>query len=196
MLFNQYKADKTKSIIYHLSKKYIKGNCLDIGAGTGSFVEFLRNKGFEASGIDIEPPSNAVDVVQMDAEQMSYENMFDTIFMNDFIEHVESTKIILEKAFKALKRRGHLILITPDTEILENNNVCCPQCGKVFHRNYHKRSFDMSSITLELRRSGFIIEKQKSIAMHFNKYMTGWPFTSIIDRLGKTKSLFIVGEKI
>jgi 2-polyprenyl-3-methyl-5-hydroxy-6-metoxy-1,4-benzoquinol methylase len=100
---------------------------LDCGCATGIFMELLKNSGFEPYGIDIS--EYAVNccrqkfgndrAVQGNLENAVFkignENIFDIIFMSDYLEHVHDPEVVIEKAYSLLKQRGSLVISTPNT---------------------------------------------------------------------------------
>jgi hypothetical protein len=50
---------------------------------------------------------------------------------------------------------GYLFVTTPNNENLEASTVFCPECGAVFHRYQHLRSFTIESLEELMRSHGF-----------------------------------------
>ena len=102
---------------------------LDIGCGAGGKTVFYASKGVEKIvGIEIldkyrkEAESLATEYnlkdkfefVAGDAANMPFENeMFDTIIMNDAMEHVDKPEEVLEECYRILKKDGKLYLNFP-----------------------------------------------------------------------------------
>mgnify|MGYP000886957706 CR=1 FL=1 len=102
---------------------------LDIGCGAGGKTVFYASKGVEKIvGIEIldkyrkEAESLATEYnlkdkfefVAGDAASMPFENeMFDTIIMNDAMEHVDKPEEVLEECYRILKKDGKLYLNFP-----------------------------------------------------------------------------------
>ena len=89
---------------------------LEVGCGAGSFTMAIQDSkpGLRVYGCDIsiEAIKNInknVFVVQSDALHLPYKNSsFDTVFMLDVLEHLNSPEIALSEANKVLKRNGIL----------------------------------------------------------------------------------------
>ncbi len=102
---------------------------LDIGCGAGGKTVFYASKGVEKIvGIEIlekykkeaESLANEYNLqdkfefVAGDASNMPFENeTFDTIIMNDAMEHVDRPEMVLEECYRILKKDGKLYLNFP-----------------------------------------------------------------------------------
>ena len=85
--------------------------------------------------------------------------------MKEFIEHL--TDEVLENTIKEIKRvikpGGYLIVTTPNDENLQNETTICPECGCVFHRWQHVRSWNISSIKTYLTDMDFDVIYVKAL---------------------------------
>jgi SAM-dependent methyltransferase len=109
---------------------------LDVGAGSGKLVRFLRGRGIDARGIE---PSRALfdrflaadaafTCATLDEFHASGPHTFDVVTAFDVIEHVPDPAEFL-RAVSALLEPGGIVLIsTPDVESLT---------AKVFGRRWH-----------------------------------------------------------
>ncbi|MDD4089180.1 MAG: class I SAM-dependent methyltransferase [Tissierellia bacterium] len=102
---------------------------LDIGCGAGGKTVFYASKGVKKiTGIEIlgkyrEEAENLAkeynlqdkfEFVQGDAANMPFENeTFDTIIMNDAMEHVDKPEMVLKECYRILKKDGKLYLNFP-----------------------------------------------------------------------------------
>ncbi len=48
-----FKGDEVSAILLRIVKSYIAGDILDIGAGSGALVRFLKGRGHQAKGVDL-----------------------------------------------------------------------------------------------------------------------------------------------
>ena len=90
----------------HLVEKYShrrKGNLLDVGAGTGAFVEAMQNEGWHTTGL--EPDENArknaltihhVQLIPIEEISSLTENGFDAITLWHVLEHVHDLHEYME----------------------------------------------------------------------------------------------------
>ncbi len=100
--------------------------CLDIACGTGAFLHYLKQSGYEnITGVDISSEQIALakqicnDVHEQDImEFLSSEQQYDFISIFSFIEHLTRDEAIklLDTANKALRPDGRIILITPNAD--------------------------------------------------------------------------------
>jgi 2-polyprenyl-3-methyl-5-hydroxy-6-metoxy-1,4-benzoquinol methylase len=100
-----------------------RGRLLDVGCGSGLFLQRMRNLGWDVEGID--PDSSAVEnarrkglkvaLGRLEKSRYSPES-FDVITMSHVIEHVEDPHQLLEECHRVLNQSGLLILITPNVE--------------------------------------------------------------------------------
>lgn len=102
---------------------------LDIGCGAGGKTIYYASKGVkEITGIEIlEKYRNEAEnlaknynlqdkfkFVQGDASNMPFEDeIFDTIIMNDAMEHVDQPEMVLRECYRVLKKNGKLYLNFP-----------------------------------------------------------------------------------
>lgn len=107
-----------------LIQKYFKsGNVLDIGCGTGHFLNALKNTGFDVKGI--EPGENArttareyfnLDVNSELDDLDSSQNKFQVITMWHVLEHIYPLNNYLEKITNLLMDNGILVIAVPNPE--------------------------------------------------------------------------------
>lgn len=106
-----------KELIPHISPSYNKS--LDIGCGSGLFVEIFADNGFDAYGVE---PSKSLakyckaknlKVTNGTIEDLPLDVKFDIITLVDVIEHVTDPKSLVKEAVKHLKINGILCILTP-----------------------------------------------------------------------------------
>ena len=100
---------------------------LDCGCATGFFLDLVRQKGFTPYGIEISDYAAQVakqkfgndNIYQGNIEEASFEerreDVFNAVFMTDYIEHVRSPRETLRSAYRFLKPGGVMVITTPDT---------------------------------------------------------------------------------
>lgn len=169
-----------RSLIACVSKRISIGTAVDIGCGRGDLLGFLTERRIDAYGTDQSPASvEAVNgrlggtphfkgaVVGIDALP---NGIADTAFLVEVIEHLDddALKSVLEGARRILKPGGHLVLTTPNNEDLEASKLMCPDCGAVFHRMQHVRSWSADTLSAHLARHGF--ECRFAMATSLNRH--------------------------
>ena len=111
-------------------KKYIVGDVLDIGCGSGLFAKYVSPKNYYI-GLDrnrshigygwyfgknrtIKTPKNINFIcADIENEKLPVCAKFDTILMTAIIEHVNNPKEVLLKAKNCLKQNGVIVITTP-----------------------------------------------------------------------------------
>lgn len=112
----------------HPIQKYVPPNSrlLDIGCGTGVFVRFMKDFGYQTQGIDISPRS-----VTFGRKKLGLNKELNIAHWSDFpgrdyhlvsawtlIEHLKEPNLFLKKAYVKLSTGGHLILEFPTVDSL------------------------------------------------------------------------------
>lgn len=117
---------------------------LDIGCGSGEFVDILSKKKFISTGIDITPEfiKHAQKKFQgnfliADASKLPFKNKeFDTVFIRNVLEHIKNDKQALKEAVRVGKK---IIIIVPQKtpDILKNRGLIFSHYQDKSHlRNY------------------------------------------------------------
>lgn len=160
--------------IINFSKKFLRleRNILNYGAGKGFLVDFLlaitkaKVTACDFSDASIELLKEkyskrnnfkgAIKITTLPSDLPS--NYFDVVFFLDTIEHLTDVQLhqTLTEISRVLKKGGHIILTTRYNENLEQNKIMCPECGCVFHRVQHIRSFDPVSLERLMNDYGFL----------------------------------------
>ena len=103
--------------------KYIKqGSILDIGSGDGSVLKFLKNKGWDCHGIELEPHAAkyskeklSLDIFNGRLEDSSFSpNSFDVISLFHSLEHFHDPKNAISRVYSLLKPGGFCIVEVPN----------------------------------------------------------------------------------
>lgn len=97
------------------------GALLDIGAGTGAFLNTMKNANWQVTGV--EPDENArakakenwnLDLNPIEDFFQLEEGKYDAVTMWHVLEHVHELEAYLEKIFKLLKKDGKYIVAVPN----------------------------------------------------------------------------------
>jgi 2-polyprenyl-3-methyl-5-hydroxy-6-metoxy-1,4-benzoquinol methylase len=98
-----------------------KGNHLDMGAGTGAFVQLMNSSGWVSIGIepDEEARNNALELhdttlANTDAFYKLEDQSFDAISLWHVLEHVDQLHSYLAQLIKILKPSGKLFIAVPN----------------------------------------------------------------------------------
>lgn len=83
---------------------------LDLGSGDGSFVNVCKEYGIDAVGLD-----GSSNEINFENDKLKYENeTFDIVTLVSVIEHIGNPSNILREIFRVLKKKGVLIIVTPN----------------------------------------------------------------------------------
>ncbi len=93
---------------------------LDIGCGTGAWLDKLAKIGFnDLHGIDLDTQQfktdrASVSRVNLDCDNLNFDSQFDLITAIELIEHLENPGRIFEIVKNNLKQDGYFLLTTPN----------------------------------------------------------------------------------
>ena len=130
-------SDTNKGIInklYHLVRKQSlksklslvnkasskKGNLLDIGCGTGYFLQACKENGWMIDGMEPDPSArtlaekNTNQEIYKDLFSIKEENKYDVITLWHVLEHVHKLNESIQHIHKLLKEKGTLIIAVPN----------------------------------------------------------------------------------
>jgi 2-polyprenyl-3-methyl-5-hydroxy-6-metoxy-1,4-benzoquinol methylase len=146
---------------------------LDFGCGPGYLIDHLLIYTGESTVYGLDFSSESVRIVKdkfknhsrfggayVVDELLAHINIesIDVITCIEVMEHLndDQLKTALELIYKLLKHGGKLAVTVPHQEDLEINKTICPDCGCIFHRWQHIRSWKPVDIEGWLKRAGFI----------------------------------------
>jgi 2-polyprenyl-3-methyl-5-hydroxy-6-metoxy-1,4-benzoquinol methylase len=143
-------------------KKGVITKLLDIGAGDGSLDSFLKERGFDAYGVEPSKIGRSIakkywNVDLIAGEVSDIQNMrFDVINLSHVLEHVIDPLAVLEKIHNLLNDEGSLSIEVPNSQSWEM---------AIFKSTYihidsprHIHHFNKKSLLLLLSKAGFSIE--------------------------------------
>lgn len=203
-------------INFALKKFKLQGNILDYGSGRGFLIDYLIKQGFgKIWGCDFSIDSvnevnkkfnNVKDFfgcIKIDnlPSQLNTE-AFDTIFLLEIIEHLSDThlKSTILELNRVLKEGGHLILTTRNNENLEKSKIICPDCGAIFHRVQHVKSFDKKAVVNEMEKYGFeevfcdavkLVDYREGLLFFIKRYLK-----KMLKKKKQYPNLIYIGKKI
>jgi len=134
-----------------LLDKYVKGNVIDIGCGSGVYTKYLQEKGHEVIGID--NVKQFVDLCRRKYRHINFylssatslpfkKHQFDTAVLFDVLEHTDDTKA-LTQAGKVAKR---IIISVP----LKNSKLL--RQYSLAHHHYLDKSHRRTYTAVSLRK--------------------------------------------
>jgi len=145
-------------------------NVLDVGCGTGSLLDAVKN--ISKSQVGIEPCQPYLDSI-INKGYEAYQsiqlcidkqgcNRFDIAFSIQVIEHVLNPKIFLEEILTLLKPGADLVVSTPNrNDILMS--LLPTEFKPFFYRTPHRWYFDKKSLEFCAHSAGFEVVETKHI---------------------------------
>ncbi len=111
-----YSIKSKINLINRLSQK--KGNLLDIGSGTGDFLNAALQNGWQITGVEPSDKACALALKKSIKLAKTTENLehesFDIITLWHVLEHIPDLEIQIKDLKKLLKPNGHLIIAVPN----------------------------------------------------------------------------------
>ena len=162
-----------------------RGEALDIGCGTGDFLNEMLKNGWKVKGIEPNEiaRSNAISNFGLDVYEESTlfdfdENSFDVITMWHVLEHVYNLDKNLTQIKRILRKDGRLVIALPNSDSLD---------AKIYKKSWaaydvprHLYHFNISSFSKLMDKYGFEMVKVKPmvfdsfyISMLSEKYKHG-----------------------
>ena len=94
---------------------------LDVGCGSGYFLDCARDEGAFCYGLEISRDIRdwvsrqlGIEVYDKPLKELTLDRKFDVITVFDMIEHVERPVELLVHAYRLLKEGGHVFIFTPN----------------------------------------------------------------------------------
>jgi SAM-dependent methyltransferase len=146
-----------------------RGPLLDVGCGTGETLRLMRDLGWEAEGIDLDP--RAVDVARaagLNAQIGTLETIslaerhFAAVTSNHVLEHVPDPGRFLRRSLQLTRPGGRLALITPNAASLGHRLFAGRWRGLEPPR--HLQLFTRASLERATREAGWEEVRVKSSA--------------------------------
>lgn len=182
-----------------------QGKILDLGAGIGAFLDTMKKKGWEISGI--EPDEGArqqaknlfhIDLKETNSLDQLPGNSFDAITLWHVLEHVHQLHAYVEKLKLLLKPKGKIFIAVPNYQSLDSS----------IYRSYwaaydvprHLYHFTPKAIEVLMREHGLKLVAKKPmwfdsfyISLLSSKYKNGqthWIGAGISGLRSNIKTLF------
>ena len=152
----KYKQDQRR---YKKIRGLCRGKVLHLGSsenGEDSNLQDFIKKKFEAYSVDL----RSADYIQnLNEEEWKIPGNFDTIIAPEIMEHVENPTQFIKNCCKLLKKRGRLVLSTPNATsllYLKNPSWMVNYQGNSHQEdNSHIHTFTPNMLRLLMSKSGF-----------------------------------------
>ncbi len=149
---------RTDTILNYTGKR-----SLDVGCSSGAYVYLLRNKGYEAYGLDLLPDKKWHDNIFKvgDICCLPYkDDSFDTVIAFEILEHVENINLALSELYRVCRK--NIIISVPNCSQPE----VFRESGLAYHHwidRTHVQFFTEDTLKDILNKNGFSIEMLKYI---------------------------------
>jgi 2-polyprenyl-3-methyl-5-hydroxy-6-metoxy-1,4-benzoquinol methylase len=148
----------------------IKGNLLDIGAGTGDFLLTAKQNGWNTIGVEPSEKAKGIAIgkgIQFsDSTEELESNSFDVITMWHVLEHVPNLEIQIKELKRLVKPNGTIIIAVPNFKSYDANYY-----GKfwaAFDVPIHFWHFSKTAIKLFFEKED--IKLEKVLPMKFDSF--------------------------
>lgn len=84
-------------------------------------------------------------------------DFFDLILITEVVEHLNDEELdsTLNEAHRLLKKGGYIFITTPNNEIYEAGELLCPDCGCIYHKWQHVRTWSKQSLENKMTQFNF-----------------------------------------
>lgn len=146
------------------------GRTLDLGCSTGLFPYLLKERGFAAEGLELNPTTAefgrehfGIPITNQPFETADYEpSSFSLVSMTDVLEHSLSPIATLHRVHSILEDGGHALITFPDITSLESRYfyACAKMTGRDWlwrncHVPLHTWEFTRPTAVALFRKTGF-----------------------------------------
>lgn len=162
---NNFWFKARNEILIYLFQKYLEKNnskkVLEIGCGNGFVLRGLQSLGYQLIGSEIyldglknvQKRLKNIELIQLNALDMPFENELDAIGAFDVIEHIEQDVEVMQQVYKALKPGGYFFITVPQYQWMWS-----------YLDDYakHKRRYTQKELNTKLKTCGFKVNFSSS----------------------------------
>lgn len=161
----QWALNFKRKKIQKLIGKNAHPQLLDVGSGSGYFINHMKKNGFKVSGVEISDTARALCEKQFDIQTLpptdftksSDEKKYDVITMWHVLEHVYTYDAYFEKYRNQLKDNGYLIIAVPNHTCAEEKYYKEYWCAYDVPR--HIWHFEPKTFQKFAEKQGFILKR-------------------------------------
>lgn len=94
------------------------------------------------------------------------DNYFDVVMATEVIEHLldHELEAMVAECKRILKPGGQVFFTTPNNEDYDASKILCPECGCIFHKVQHVRTWTVQSLRDYMELAGFHTVAVKPVA--------------------------------
>lgn len=121
----------------------------------------------------------------------------DLITALEVVEHLndEQLRQMGHEIYRLLRPGGYILITTPNRENLEKSKTICPECGAIFHRWQHVRTWSSNSLCVQMEAFGFktVVVRETNFTVGFQRILK---YLLHIFPEKKTSLLYIGGKEL
>ncbi len=171
-------------------KKCLGGHVAEVGAGMGSFSEYLLNADIKKL-VAFEPSTNMFSLLEekffsnnnvetinafFEEESYRYSDTFDSVCYVNVLEHIEDDAKALSHAYNALHHKGHILIFVPALSFLYSD---------LDKKLGHYRRYSKRELVEVVSSAGFTVKKVKYFDV---AGIIPWYIAFVILKLSATQS--------
>ena len=160
------------------------GTILDVGCGTGAFLESCQAGGWQITGMEPDDDARAICAKKLQAEikpdlkVLTGEQLFNIITLWHVLEHIPTLNETIPQLYKLLAEQGTLLIAVPNSDSYDARTF--EQYWAAYDVPRHLHHFTPSTIEPLFKKHGFKLVGQRPmpfdafyIAMLSTRYQTG-----------------------
>lgn len=171
----------------------VTGDILDVGCGPGYLLEHMRKLPSWSSYTGIDTSEKSLEEVKCKGidEGRRIEGFLvkdtgtikdksiDRVFCVEVMEHCDDNTLrnILAMIHRIVRRDGYIVITTPNAEDLNKATQICPDCGCIYHKWQHVRTWTCNDLSAFVKSCEFDIHSV--FTCHFGREDIG---RGIVDR--------------
>jgi SAM-dependent methyltransferase len=184
---NHYWNITKKKVVENVLSKLAPAGILDVGAGVGIEVSYLRSRGFKVWGTELAKvpvPEDIQDIFftgrNIAELPEDVRNKIDTILLLDVVEHIRDPHTLIREASQSLPNLRQIVITVPARQELWSNL-------DVF--NNHFIRYDRPTLSRVMSEAGW-----QPIYSGYYFHALYWP-ALVIAKLGLSRSVSLYGPK-
>jgi 2-polyprenyl-3-methyl-5-hydroxy-6-metoxy-1,4-benzoquinol methylase len=155
----------------HMMLRFLPpGRLLDVGCGSGGFLQRMQAIGWRVEGVELDPDAAAFAREALEGpvhasgfvEAALPTDAFDAVTMNQVIEHVPDPLAYLREAARVCRPGGRVVLATPNARALGHRIFGADWRGLEVPRHLHL--FTVSTLAALVGQAGFRIISARTTA--------------------------------
>jgi len=152
------------------------GRLLDVGCGTGAFLDYARGRGWEVQGVELMDAAAAycreqlgLDVVTGDLLSAGFgDQRFDVVTLWNVFEHLHDPRAALAEIRRILRPAGLLVLACPSLDSLDARIFGPAWVGYEVPR--HLYAYSRDTLDRMLGESGFVVLRRRCLAGSYSTF--------------------------